>query len=833
MSLRIASRLLPLGLLTFSSAALAGAYVFAEGNNNPDYVAHPKGYVGTGGNVTVNICIDQNSPNAADMVIPIQNVVRTFNGMQVVNPNLKFGTDNDIGSGQVDFESTALHEVGHCIGLAHPNAATESGLSEPQRNFTKALPGPDGVRDLDDGADNIIGSSDDLRDDDINLHWFRLADNNPFLTLASPSGSTMSVDSGDLPAGSSFAANADRSVGAALGFVNSEAVMQQGAFTDEDQRALVADDVDTLRLARTGLDRTPGTGDDYTVTLTYGGLQPDGTAGCDITIDFDDTETGFAVCQLQGALIDGSNVRITSAKSFYNTSANWYFNPVPNDGVEAPDPFSFTDQFDVPLSSVRTSNTVTISGLTGPVPVNVSGGTYSIGCTGSFTGSAGSVENGDTICVRHTSAATGGTTVNTTLTVGGGVDTFSSTTTYAELQNGVAMSGLSGASGSEQIYRLAVPAGASNLQISISGGSGDADLYVQFGTPPTLGSFDCRPYLVGNSESCDFPAPDEGDWFVMVQGYSAYSGLTLLASFDAPVTDTEPNPFDFTDRTVVGQQSVYSNVITVTGIDAPAPLSLTGFVGARYSINGGPLGSDPTTVSNGDKVRLRIVSAATPGTRTATLDIGGVTDSWSVTSVEADLTPNAFDFRDQAVTSQQTVYSNTIRIQGFNQQIPLSLTGHPSARFSINGGPLQTGTVMIKPNDLVRLRLVSSPNAGDVRTATVDIGGVVDDFNVSTEAVDTAPDAFDFEDVTVGGQQGVFSNTVRITGINTPTTITLTGHASASFSINGGPLQTGTAPIEFNDTVRLRIVSSPTAGSRSASVDIGGVTDSWTVTTQP
>ncbi|MEC9361585.1 MAG: hypothetical protein VYC42_00045, partial [Pseudomonadota bacterium] len=148
MSLRIASRLLPLGLLTFSSAALAGAYVFAEGNNNPDYVAHPKGYVGTGGNVTVNICIDQNSPNAADMVIPIQNVVRTFNGMQVVNPNLKFGTDNDIGSGQVDFESTALHEVGHCIGLAHPNAATESGLSEPQRNFTKALPGPDGVRDL-------------------------------------------------------------------------------------------------------------------------------------------------------------------------------------------------------------------------------------------------------------------------------------------------------------------------------------------------------------------------------------------------------------------------------------------------------------------------------------------------------------------------------------------------------------------------------------------------------------------------------------------------------------------------------------------------------------
>ncbi|MGB1560245.1 MAG: pre-peptidase C-terminal domain-containing protein [Sinimarinibacterium flocculans] len=832
MSLRIASRLLPLGLLTFSSAALAGAYVFAEGNNNPDYVAHPKGYFGTGGNVTVNICIDQNSPNAADMVIPIQNVVRTFNGMQVVNPNLKFGTDNDIGSGQVDFESTALHEVGHCIGLAHPNAATESGLSEPQRNFTKALPGPDSVRDLDDGADNIIGSSDDLRDDDINLHWFRLADNNPFLTLASPSGSTMSVDSGDLPAGSSFAANADRSVGAALGFVNSEAVMQQGAFTDEDQRALVADDVDTLRLARTGLDRTPGTGDDYTVTLTYGGLQPDGTAGCDITIDFDDTETGFAVCQLQGALIDGSNVRITSAKSFYNTSANWYFNPVPNDGVEAPDPFSFTDQFDVPLSSVRTSNTVTISGLTGPVPVNVSGGTYSIGCTGSFTGAAGSVENGDTICVRHTSAATGGTTVNTTLTVGGGVDTFSSTTTYAELQNGVAMSGLSGASGSEQIYRLAVPAGASNLQISISGGSGDADLYVQFGTPPTLGSFDCRPYLVGNSESCDFPAPDEGDWFVMVQGYSAYSGLTLLATFEAPAEDTEPDAFDFEDVTVDSQQAVYSNTVTISGINAPATLTLSGNSTARFIINGGSLQSGSTTVNNGDTVRLRMVSPPSAGTRTATVDIGGVSDDWRVTNDSADTTPDAFDFVDKAVVGQQAVFSNIQRIRGINAPVTLTLNGHSSARFSINGGPLQSGSATVNPKDFVRLRLVSSPTLGS-RSATVEIGGVSDSWTVTTEAADTVPDAFDFEDVIVSGQQSVFSNIERIDGINTSTTISLSGHSTARFSINGGSLQTGPATVNPGDTVRLRLISSPTAGSRSASVDIGGVTDSWTVTTQP
>ncbi|WP_370307846.1 hypothetical protein, partial [Sinimarinibacterium flocculans] len=70
-------------------------------------------------------------------------------------------------------------------------------------------------------------------------------------------------------------------------------------------------------------------------------------------------------------------------------------------------------------------------------------------------------------------------------------------------------------------------------------------------------------------------------------------------------------------------------------------------------------------------------------------------------------------------------------------------------------------------------------------------------------------------------------------GINTSTTISLSGHSTARFSINGGSLQTGPATVNPGDTVRLRLISSPTAGSRSASVDIGGVTDTWTVTTQP
>src|SRR5690606_9305818 len=54
-----------------------------------------------------------------------------------------------------------------------------------------------------------------------------------------------------------------------------------------------------------------------------------------------------------------------------------------------------------------------------------------------------------------------------------------------ELQNGTPVTGISGSSGSTQYWTITVPAGASNLNIATSGGSGDADLYVRFGSQPT------------------------------------------------------------------------------------------------------------------------------------------------------------------------------------------------------------------------------------------------------------------------------------------------------------------------------------------------------------
>ncbi|MGH8531009.1 MAG: DUF4394 domain-containing protein [Nevskiales bacterium] len=93
-----------------------------------------------------------------------------------------------------------------------------------------------------------------------------------------------------------------------------------------------------------------------------------------------------------------------------------------------PDAFTFVDQPNVAQNTVRTSNAVTISGIGTAAPVTVTGGTYSVGCTATFVSTAGTITNGQTVCVRHTSAAAASTAVDTVLTVGGVSDTFTSTT---------------------------------------------------------------------------------------------------------------------------------------------------------------------------------------------------------------------------------------------------------------------------------------------------------------------------------------------------------------------------------------------------------------------
>jgi pseudolysin/vibriolysin len=51
---------------------------------------------------------------------------------------------------------------------------------------------------------------------------------------------------------------------------------------------------------------------------------------------------------------------------------------------------------------------------------------------------------------------------------------------------------------------------AQGLSFSTSGGTGNADLYVKYGSAPTTSMFDCMSAAAGNNESCSLPVAPPG-----------------------------------------------------------------------------------------------------------------------------------------------------------------------------------------------------------------------------------------------------------------------------------------------------------------------------------
>jgi len=99
------------------------------------------------------------------------------------------------------------------------------------------------------------------------------------------------------------------------------------------------------------------------------------------------------------------------------------------------------------------------------------------------------------------------------------------------LVSGQLVPDLAGAQGSSLRYTIEVPAGTSRLRVRLAAGLGDPDLYVRAGQQPTTSTYDCRSFNGGGlRETCTLESPAPGTYHILVQGYSAYSGSSLVAT---------------------------------------------------------------------------------------------------------------------------------------------------------------------------------------------------------------------------------------------------------------------------------------------------------------
>ena len=102
------------------------------------------------------------------------------------------------------------------------------------------------------------------------------------------------------------------------------------------------------------------------------------------------------------------------------------------------------------------------------------------------------------------------------------------------LTPGTARTGLGGATNTRRYFKIVVPAGKTELKIEMSGGTGDADMYVKQGALPDTDVWDCRPFEGGNAEVCTFANPAAGTWFIMLEAFATYANVSLLGTLTPP-----------------------------------------------------------------------------------------------------------------------------------------------------------------------------------------------------------------------------------------------------------------------------------------------------------
>ncbi len=125
---------------------------------------------------------------------------------------------------------------------------------------------------------------------------------------------------------------------------------------------------------------------------------------------------------------------------------------------------------------------------------------------------------------------------------------------------------------------------------------------------------------------------------------------------EPPEVDTIPENFRFTDQVGVAPDTVTeSDIITITGINAPSPISISG---GRYAVNGGAYSDRARTVSNGNTVQLMVTSSANNADDVdVLLNVGGVIDRWTVTTVSV-----VADTEEPTITIGEGNYTDGSRI---------------------------------------------------------------------------------------------------------------------------------------------------------------------------
>ena len=210
--------------------------------------------------------------------------------------------------------------------------------------------------------------------------------------------------------------------------------------------------------------------------------------------------------------------------------------------------------------------------------------------------------------------------------------------------------------------------------------------------------------------------------------------MTFTFQQNGQAADTTPNQFTFTDSSDAALNTTFNSNVTISGINTAVTAVYSGDANGSFSTDNSTFNQSNKTVNNGDVIYLRLPSAGTNSTaRTATITIGSISDSMTVTTVAgSDTTPNAFSFTGVTGADTLSIYTDTVTITGINTGVTATLTTSDAASFKVNNGSFSTASKTVVNNDTITVRIATTSDSFTLHQATISVGGVSDTFQVST-----------------------------------------------------------------------------------------------------
>lgn len=422
----------------------------------------------------------------------------------------------------------------------------------------------------------------------------------------------------------------------------------------------------------------------------------------------------------------------TASLSVWSETSNYVISTVAADS--SPNDFSFLDETDANTSTQYT-RLFTVSGINVPTSISVTAGTWVFEINNSGTDiTSWTVDNWDIITLKNTSPSSASSSNNTELTIGDKSAIFTISTPAPPSDprpDTFAFTDVSNAS-LNQIYE-------SNI-ITVSGINVDIPISI------TWWEYEINDSGIYTSSSANVSSGDQisvrttsssspaNTVDVVLRIWSWSDQVTDTFSVTTIPPDTEPDSFTFGSITDANINEIYnSNPVTILWINTQTSVTISW--NGSFNINGWAYVTS-WNINNWDTITVRLQAGSSWGwdTQSTTLTVGtgpNNSSTFTVSTGSWDIIPDSFVFNDILDANLNSLYySDTITISGINAPTDISIVGGfyrigNSWEFTSNPWQVENG-------DEITVRLISSINWSTSTSASLNIWGLSDSFDVTT-----------------------------------------------------------------------------------------------------